>query len=68
VVGTSDTQSQGKHAFLWTPGSGMVDLNTLIDRSSGWVLIQARGINDGGQIVGQGLRNGQQRAFRLTRR
>jgi probable HAF family extracellular repeat protein len=35
---------------------------------SGWVLIQARGINDGGQIVGQGLRNGQQRAFRLTRR
>ena len=68
VVGTADTRSEGKRAFLWSPGGGMVDLNGLIDRAAGWVLTQARGINDTGQIVGQGLHNGQPRAFRLTRR
>ena len=32
----------------------MVDLNSLIDPSSGWVLSEANGINDLGQIVGGG--------------
>ena len=32
----------------------MVDLNTLIPPDSGWVLYEATGINDAGQIVGSG--------------
>jgi probable HAF family extracellular repeat protein len=41
------------HAVLWKKGK-MVDLNSLIDPSSGWVLSKANGINDLGQIVGGG--------------
>jgi probable HAF family extracellular repeat protein len=33
-------------------GGGFVNLNTLIDPSSGWTLTVANGINDEGQIVG----------------
>jgi probable HAF family extracellular repeat protein len=42
-----------RHAVLWKDGK-MVDLNSLIDPSSGWVLFEANGINDLGQIVGGG--------------
>ena len=42
-----------RHAVLWKDGR-MVDLNSLIDPSSGWVLSEANGINDLGQIVGGG--------------
>jgi hypothetical protein len=52
--------------MLYKRGVGMVDLNSLIDPSSGWVLLQAIGINDSGQIVGQGQFDGQTRAFLLT--
>ena len=52
------------HAFLYSNGM-MVDLNSLIPASSGWELTQAFGINDAGQIVGQGLFHGQLEAFRL---
>ena len=44
----------------------MLDLNTLIDPASGWVLNQARGINDSGQIAGFGTIGGQTHAFLLT--
>ncbi len=44
----------------------MADLNTLIPRDSGWVLLSANDINNRGQIVGYGRRNGQKRAFLLT--
>lgn len=46
----------------------MWDLNDCIPMGSGWVLHRAWGINDAGQIVGQGmnLANGQLRAFLLT--
>lgn len=46
----------------------MWDLNDCIPMGSGWVLHRAWGINDRGQIVGQGmnLANGQLRAFLLT--
>ena len=53
-------------AFLWEGGLGMVDLNTLIPATSGWVLTFALGINDRGQIVGVGLHNGESRGFLLT--
>ena len=44
----------------------MIDLNTMIDEKSGWVLQAAYGINDHGVIVGEGLLNGAPRGFRLT--
>ena len=54
-------------AFLYRAGR-MEDLNTLIPAHSGWVLQEAQGINDRGQIGGSGLHNGQKRAFLLTPR
>lgn len=50
------------HAFLYSNGT-MFDLNNLIDPSSGWTLTDATGINDLGQIVGNGIINGAQRSF-----
>jgi len=53
------------HALLWENGS-MINLQTQIPTDSGWVLRQALGINDRGQIAGFGLHNGEIRAFLLT--
>jgi probable HAF family extracellular repeat protein len=45
----------------------MYDLNTLIDPSSGWRLMDAQDINDAGQIVGYGINGNEQgHAFLLT--
>ena len=45
---------------------GMIDLNTLIDANSGWMLEYARAINNLGQITGSGRINGETHAFLLT--
>ncbi len=68
VVGASEVQmnSANTHAFLYTSGGGMVDLNTLIDPLSGWELLDASDINDAGQITGQGIINGEYHAYLLT--
>jgi len=60
IVGIS-----GGVAFLYEQGR-MVDLNSRISPDSGWVLTQARSINDLGQIAGVGLHNGLVRAYLLT--
>ena len=52
------------HAFVDSSGV-MHDLNSLIPADSGWLLLQAFGINDTGQIVGTGVFQGQAQAFRL---
>ncbi len=52
-------------AVRWSDGA-IVNLNDLIPAGSGWVLREATGINDRGQIVGQGLIGGQLHAFLLT--
>src|SRR5205807_1167183 len=65
VVGFSDIASGVEHACFWADGM-MVDLNTLIPAGSGWELSTASGINDGGEIVGNGAHNGQMHAFLLT--
>ena len=73
VVGWSAPQTSAsqrgvavERAFLWTGGK-MYDLNDLILKGSGWTLQKARGINDRGQIVGEGTRRqGPWRAFLLT--
>ncbi len=52
-------------AFAWRDGDGSFDLNTRID-ATGWVLAQAKGVNAGGVIAGDGTFNGVAAAFRLT--
>jgi probable HAF family extracellular repeat protein len=64
VVGQSTFQGT-YHAFVYSGGK-MKDLNKMIPAGSGWVLIEANGINSAGQIVGSGTHNGQSRAFLLT--
>jgi probable HAF family extracellular repeat protein len=61
VVGWS-----GYRAFIWSESEGMQDLNDLIPSNSGWVLGSANGINDHGQITGQGNINGESHGFVLT--
>jgi len=65
VVGASNSSVTQLHAFLYS-GGVMRNLNRLIPANSGWQLTVARAINDAGQIVGDGILNGQQRAFLLT--
>jgi len=67
VVGSS-----GGHAFIYGgPYPQMTDLNSLVPHSSGppgsdWVLTDATGINNAGQIVGTGVIGAQSRGFLLT--
>jgi probable HAF family extracellular repeat protein len=65
IVGYSWPVNGGNpHAFLYLNGI-MIDLNSLIPSGSGWQLLEAYGINATGQIVGEGLLNGQSHAFLL---
>lgn len=45
----------GDHAVAWGDSAQAIDLNTLIDPASGWVLSQAYGISNAGWISGIGL-------------
>jgi probable HAF family extracellular repeat protein len=67
VVGWSyiSPNSDEQRPFLYSQGT-MTDLNSLLPANSGWVLYSARDINDRGQIVGQGLINGEPHAFLMT--
>jgi probable HAF family extracellular repeat protein len=65
IVGTAGVGSIA-HAFLDRDGV-LVDLNDLLPEDSGWTLTDATGINDAGQIVGQGTNpDGQSHAYLLT--
>ena len=66
VVGYGNISNNAAHAMIWTESDGMKDLNSLIPRNSGWVLINANSINKLGQITGYGTINGHNRAFLLT--
>lgn len=66
VVGRSSTGT-ALHGFVWTNGSGMADLNTLIASGSGWEVTFARAINGKGQIVGDALKDGVAFVFHAVR-
>ena len=63
VVGTS-----GGQAFLWNASGGMVNLHSLLSTAdqANWVLTEATGINDSGQISGEGFFDGALHGFVLT--
>jgi len=66
VVGFATTRRNDYHAFVSTNGGRMQDLNRLIPPNTGWVLGEANGINDVGQIAGSGTIRGRTHAFLLT--
>lgn len=47
----------GDRAVAWRKDGGAIDLNSLIDPASGWILREARGISDSGWINGVGIYN-----------
>ena len=64
VVGQS-TYQDFYHAFVYN--GKIKDLNKLIPKNSGWVLYEARGINNAGQIICSGMNGaGAQHAILLT--
>ena len=65
VVGRATDLTGNLVAFLWQ-NNRMVNLNTSIPTESGWTLVDAKGLNNQGQIVGLGKHDGQSYAFLLT--
>jgi probable HAF family extracellular repeat protein len=67
AVGVDYGTNRNPRAWIWTGSKPIQDLNGLIPKRSGWLLQEARGINDSGQIVGDGQGPaGDARAFLLT--
>ena len=54
VVGAAATSNNVSHGFVDSDGK-MTDLNTLVPSNSGFVIVNAQDINDGGQIVAQAI-------------
>jgi probable HAF family extracellular repeat protein len=67
VVGFAAAQATGSRAMVWIDGAGH-DLNTLVagEQLPEFELVDARGINASGQIVGEAVIDGAIRAFLLT--
>ena len=66
VVATGVTsKASDSRALLWQNGAP-VDLNKLVRGGRGWVLQEATGINNKGQIVGIGSYRNTTHAFLLT--
>ncbi len=54
------------YGFLYSDGQLYRIEGDLLPPDSGWTNLVANGINDAGQIVGQGVHNGRSHAFLLT--
>jgi probable HAF family extracellular repeat protein len=65
VGGTYLPVTRREFAWVATEAEGVVDLNDLIDPAAGWRLLYATAINNSGQIVGAGVYDGREMAFRL---
>jgi probable HAF family extracellular repeat protein len=66
AVGFSMDATGQKHAVIWQSGGAVQDLTAQLSAGSGWTLQTATGINDGGQIVGEGLHNGVPHGYLFT--
>lgn len=66
VVGYSKT-ADGQRAILWDPPSFAMFVEDLLPNDTGWTVESATGINDRGQIVGDGLVKNNRRAYLLSR-
>jgi probable HAF family extracellular repeat protein len=67
VVGWEQRTNGLLSAFVWTEQAGMRDLNDLLPPNTGWRAEIARGINDFGQVIGEGsYLNGNTRAVLLS--
>lgn len=65
VVGTSYTLPDHGSAVLWQDGHAF-DLNDLIAPASEWRLYHADAINNLGQVIGRGIRDGREAIYLLT--
>jgi len=65
IVGLSCSRDGACRATLWRNGTP-IDVNTLIPASAGWVLFDVSAVNQRGQLVGDGLHNGEPHGFILT--
>jgi probable HAF family extracellular repeat protein len=66
VVGKA-TQAHEDRAFLWSLSGGMHNLDDLVDPDLGLRFVEARGINDGGQIIANtNDGSGQRASYLLT--
>lgn len=65
TANTSLSDPSKYHAFLWENGQ-MNDLNELVQLPAGWILTSATAINEYGDIVGVGLKDGASHGFLLT--
>ena len=64
IVGSSYLTNGAQHGFVFSGGQ-MLDLNSFLTPNSGWVLNQAFGIDNFGNVVGTGTFNGKAHAFLL---
>lgn len=62
IVGSIQTEDSMAHAAMWQDGK-VTDLNNLVDDKDGWILAQARDINNNGQIMGIAVRGEQVATF-----
>ena len=53
-------------ALVWPAGGGVRRLDMLLPKGSGWKLQGVVDINDAGQVLGSGLRNGKEARFLLS--
>ncbi|MEA1888544.1 MAG: PKD domain-containing protein [Pseudomonadota bacterium] len=65
TANTSLSDPAKYHAFLWENGQ-MSDLNDLVQLPAGWILTRATAINEYGDIVGVGLKDGVTHGFVLS--
>ena len=65
VVGSATTMENRSFAFL-KRGGEILNLNDLVGTNSGWHLFSAGEINDRGQILAQGIKGKQRRAFLVS--
>jgi probable HAF family extracellular repeat protein len=66
VVGGSALANGVTHGFIYSGNGPIVDLNSLIDSTSGWTINQGEAINSYGQISGLGTVGGVTHGFVLT--